>query len=389
MPKSFLIAISIVVCVCAHARAQEQRPRTVGAPPRAERGADAAHGPEEVVRIRTRVVFLDALVKDRRTNEPVRDLAPENFRVLDEGRPRALSYFTREGDSRRPLALLLFVDLWTVYGRSLLKSEAALAGMASALSKLAPEDEVGVMGTWIEEGPDGEPAPVVRTISGFTRDRAETRAALLSLPRLMREQEELLEDIATRLARDAGDMRLDIEWKLSDLADEVVPLAERSPASQFVVVGLYDDLFGLRKGEREQVTERVLRAGMIFNGLIFKKSFGAKVLFGTLNKVFMSPRGLSVHVADELAGQTGGEVAQVGKPQELGDNLARFITSLMARYSLGFTLAEGEPDDGRLHALKVEVSARDARGKERKLLVRARRGYYVAAAAPPAPAERR
>ena len=373
MLKPFLLAALIAVCGGGPgpAAAQEQRPRTVGRTPRG--GA----GPEEVVRIRTRVVFLDALVKDSKTNEPVRDLAPENFQVLDDSRPRALTYFTREGDSRRPLALLLFVDLWTAYGRSHLKSTVALSRMAYALSKLAPDDEVALMTTWVEEGPRAEPVPAVRMVSDFTRDRAATTAALLSIPELIAEQERLLENIAERRARDAGDMRLDLEWKLSELADQVIPLADRFPASQLVVVGVYDDLFGLGKGEREEVTERALRAGIIFNGLVFNKNFATKLLIGTLNKVFMRPRGLSVHVADELAAQTGGEVARVGKPGDLGVGLSRFITSLAARYSLGFALGEAEPDDGRLRALTVKVTARDGRGRERKLLVRTRRGYYV------------
>ena len=372
MPKHFLLAVAIAVCSAVAAHAQE-RPRTVGRTGQPE----VLPGPEEVVRTRTRVVFLDALVKDRRTNEPVRDLRPENFQVLDDGRPRALSYFTREGDSRRPLALLIFVDLWSVYGRSHLKSEAALERLASALSRLAPEDEVALMTTWVEEGREGEPVPSLRTVSGFTRDRAETTAALRSVPRLVGEQERLLEDLAEKRARLTDDLRLDIVWRLSEVADEIIPLGGRSLNSRFVVVGLIDDLFDLRKGEREEVTERALRAGITFNALVFKKSFGARFFVGTLNKLVMKPRGLSVHAADELAKQTGGDVAQVGKPQDLTDGLSRFIDDMLARYSLGFTLAESEQDDGRLHALAVKVRARDARGGERKLLVRARRGYYA------------
>ncbi|HWS85496.1 MAG TPA: VWA domain-containing protein [Pyrinomonadaceae bacterium] len=375
MPKHFLLAVAIAVCAAAAAHAQEQRPRTVGPTGRPE----APPGPEEVVRTRTRVVFLDALVKDRKTNEPVRGLRPKDFQVLDDGRPRPLSYFTREGDSRRPLALLLVVDLWSVYGRPHLKSEAALGRLNSALSKLAPEDEVALMTTWIEEGPGGEPVPSLRMVSGFTRDRAGTAAAVLSLPRLVAEQERLLEDLAERRGRYTEDLRLDIVWRLSEIADEVIALTRRFPNSRFVVVGLIDDLFDLRKGEREEVTERALRAGITFNALVFKKSFGTRFFVGTLNKLVMKPRGLSVHAADEIAKQTGGEVAQVGKPQDLTDGLSRFIDDMLARYSLGFTLAESEPDDGRLHALAVKVRARDARGRERGLTVRARRGYYASA----------
>ncbi|HJQ31747.1 MAG TPA: hypothetical protein VJ866_06205 [Pyrinomonadaceae bacterium] len=377
MLKTFLIALSFILCAGA-ARAQEQRPRTVGDREHAGRRADVLPAPEEVVRVRTRVVFLDALVKDRRTNEPARDLAPESFQVLDEGRPRRLSYFTRGGDSRRPLALLLFVDIWAVYGHKLLKDEAALERLASALSGLAPEDEVGLMTTWIEEGRRGEPVMALRMLGDFTRDRAATKAALLSIPKLIGGQQRVLEEIAEKNARLADDLRLDLYWKLSEIADEVIPLAARFPSSQFVVVGVTDDLFDLRKGEREEVTERALRAGLIYDALVFNKSLGARVFFGMFNKIWMGPRGLSVHASDEMAGQTGGEVAHVGRPQDLTDGLSRFIKSLSARYSLGFTLAETEPDDGRLHALNVKVAARDTKGKERKLLVKARRGYYVA-----------
>ena len=388
MNKLLLLACVLTLPGVAPVKAQE-RPRTVRQTPRQTGKPEPVLDSDEVVRVRTRVVFLDALVKDRGTNEPVRGLSPENFRVLDEGRPRALSYFTREGDSRRPLALLLFVDLWAVYGRSHLKSADALGRLASALSKLAPEDEVALMTTWVEEGEEpGTPVTAVRMIEDFTRDRSKTTAALLSIPHLMREQERLLEDLAAKRARLADDLRLDIVWRLSAIADEVIPLTSRFPNSQFVVVGLTDDLFDLRKGEREEVTERALRAGITFDGLVFNKSFGARFFFGMFNKMLLSPRGLSVHAADALAEQTGGEVAHVGKPDDLAAGLERFISSLMARYNLGFALDEREPDDGRLHSLTVKVAARDGRGRERKLLVRARRGYYMSEVKRGAPATR-
>ncbi|MBA3322910.1 MAG: hypothetical protein H0T45_15880, partial [Pyrinomonadaceae bacterium] len=80
---------------------------------------------------------------------------------------------------------------------------------------------------------------------------------------------------------------------------------------------------------------------------------------------------------DYLAKQTGGEVVSVGRPDDLASGLERFITSLMARYNLGFSLAEREPDAGRMHKLEVKVKARDGQGKQRKLVVNARRGYYL------------
>jgi hypothetical protein len=67
---------------------------------------------DEVVKVRTRVVFLDALVTDKKTKSFASGLAPENFEVLADGKLRPVSYFTREGDkNRRPLALALVFDL--------------------------------------------------------------------------------------------------------------------------------------------------------------------------------------------------------------------------------------------------------------------------------------
>jgi hypothetical protein len=51
----------------------------------------------DTIRINTRVVFMDALVKDKRSGVPIADLKPENFEVYDDGNLRPVSYFTREG----------------------------------------------------------------------------------------------------------------------------------------------------------------------------------------------------------------------------------------------------------------------------------------------------
>ena len=66
---------------------------------------------DDTIRIKTRVVFLDALVKDKKTTLPISNLSQDNFQVLDDGKPRNLSYFTREGQARKPLALILILDL--------------------------------------------------------------------------------------------------------------------------------------------------------------------------------------------------------------------------------------------------------------------------------------
>jgi len=86
--------------------------------------------------------------------------------------------------------------------------------------------------------------------------------------------------------------------------------------------------------------------------------------------------------AKYLAQQSGGEAVKVGSPKDYGTGLARIIGNLTARYSLGFALAEDEMDDGRMHSLEVRVKAKDEKGKNRKLLVSSRQGYYMSSLAP-------
>jgi len=50
---------------------------------------------DDIVRVRTRVVFVDTLVQDKKTGAPIADLARESFQVLAEGKVRTLSYFSR------------------------------------------------------------------------------------------------------------------------------------------------------------------------------------------------------------------------------------------------------------------------------------------------------
>ena len=100
---------------------------------------------EDTIKIKTRVVFLDALVKDKKTNLPISNLATENFQVLDDGKPRNISYFTREGQARKPLALILILDLREDGAGRFLKRAEILKAMEDELAKLPPGDEVAIL----------------------------------------------------------------------------------------------------------------------------------------------------------------------------------------------------------------------------------------------------
>jgi len=134
----------------------------------------AAQEPADTIRVDTRVVFLDALVKDKRTGIPISDLKPENFQVFDNGKPRSISYFTREGQARKPLALVIILDCREDGAGRFLKRPEILKAMSDELAKLPPEDEVAIMAMNIREDEKRF------WLTEFTHDRQKIVAALVS-----------------------------------------------------------------------------------------------------------------------------------------------------------------------------------------------------------------
>src|SRR6266542_4207224 len=130
----------------------------------------------DTIRVRTRVVFMDALVKDKRTGITISDLKTENFEVFDDGRPRAISYFTREGQARKPLAMVIILDCREDGAGRFLKRPEILKAMTDELAKLPPGDEVGIMAMNI-----GEDEKRV-WLTTFTNDRMKIAAALARVP---------------------------------------------------------------------------------------------------------------------------------------------------------------------------------------------------------------
>src|SRR5215510_1371068 len=132
---------------------------------------------EDTIKIKTRVVFLDALVKDKKTNLPISNLTSDNFAVLDDGKPRNISYFTREGQARKPLALILILDLREDGAGRFLKRPEILKSMEDELAKLPPGDEVAIMAMDMNNEDEER-----LWLTEFTNDRAKLAAALARVP---------------------------------------------------------------------------------------------------------------------------------------------------------------------------------------------------------------
>ena len=369
---------------------------------------------EDTIRIKTRVVFLDALVKDKKTNLPINNLTTENFEVLDDGKPRNISYFTREGQARKPLALVLILDLREDGAGRFLKRAEVVKAMEDELAKLPPEDEVAIMA--MDMGEDEERFWVTE----FTNDRAKLASALAQVQRICDQKEgfpaearqqtvtvtesneapKVMETetikgrngaVVTRTTMTDGSVNVkrvnkdgDVTIEINDIYDMAAAVkdatrkaSELRPNSQTSIVWVSDGIAPIFFEDRDATEQILIRNNVIFNSLTVDLRTLFKFLL-PVGKPIAGWMGVSLYgSAKHLAQQSGGEAVKVGRPKDYSAGLARIIGNLTARYSLGFTLAEDETDDGRLHNLEVRVSAKDEKGKKRKLQISSRQGYYM------------
>src|SRR5687768_12192320 len=114
--------------------------------------------PNEVIRVNTDLVVLDAQVIDRKTRKVFGPLRKDDFEILEENVKQEIAYF---GQDQLPLSILLLLDV----SRSVRPViEQVGAGANNALRQLKPEDEVAVMAF----------ADYPKLIQSFTKDRTLT-----------------------------------------------------------------------------------------------------------------------------------------------------------------------------------------------------------------------
>ena len=377
---------------------------------------------EDTIKIKTRVVFLDALVKDKKTNLPISNLPIENFQVLDDGKPRNISYFTREGQARKPLALILILDLREDGAGRFLKQTEILKAMENELAKLPPGDEVAIMAMDMNNEDEER-----LWLTEFTNDRATLAAALARVPAMCVDHEgqprqkdstaaaktddtggkpdDIVETekivgknggmVIRETRRDGGvnvkrtNKKGNVTVDLGDVYDMAAAVKDATrkaeatrPNSQVSLVWVSDGIAPIFFEDRDATEQILIRGNVIFNSLTVELRTLFKFLM-PVAKPIGGWLGMSLYgSAKYLAQQSGGEAVKVGRVKDYGTGLSRIIGNLTARYSLGFQLAESETDDGRMHNLEVRVKAKDDKGKNRKLQVSSRQGYYMSSTVP-------
>ena len=191
----------LFLAACA---AQQTAPAAQQTAPPAAAPAD----PNNILRVETNVVLVDAVVTDKKGNY-MRDLKQKDFKVYEDNKEQTIKSFSFEADPASPLNsqpryLVLFFDNSTMnFG------DQAIARKAAALrSYLRYLRRKGVITT--------DPSATLRTPKGASR-----------LPRVIRSEEaaDLLDDIAMTAVDDDVDPS-----NLADVMWAVATRCERSAA---------------------------------------------------------------------------------------------------------------------------------------------------------------
>lgn len=312
---------------------------------------------EEPIKIETRVVFVDVLVRDKATRRPVVDLNRENFKLTVDGKSREIENFGLDGFERCPLTLMLYFNLAPNGALRYLKQPQTQKSLAEALAKLRKDDEVGVIAA--EDWFVGSPQILVKP----TRNWAE---------------------VSKSIGEAVDDAKLDGQTKpdnankrtMTEAIAEVEKIAAENPERQVALVYISDGvntLDTMNFDDRKNLAARLLKNNISFSALNFNLLSGYSAAANIINPLAYVFGASVTGSANYLAEQSGGISIKVEKAEDFGASLEEIFNLYGSRYALGFALDETEKDDGKLHKLEVKV-----KDKRRKLLINTRRGFYIA-----------
>lgn len=284
----------------------------------------ADQGQGAVFRSGTKLVPVYATVTDAQ-DRLVPDLKAEDFEVLDNDKPQALTVFENQA---QPFTAVIMLDTSGSMTDSL---KLVYAGAEEFLNRLQAKDraQVGAFNDKIQ-------------FSGtFTSDRDELAAALRSL--------------------DFG-----YPTRLNDAIDQSISQLTGIEGRRIIVL-LTDGDDTSSKVSQGTVVDRARADEVMIYGIGLESDY-----FNGVRRVRTSPDRVLRRIADE----TGGGYYLLRGTKDLGDTFSRIVQELRSQYVLGF-VPTGL--DGKVHKLQVNV-------KRPGMKARARKSYVAASeSAPRAP----
>ncbi|HWQ32628.1 MAG TPA: VWA domain-containing protein [Blastocatellia bacterium] len=303
--------------------------------------AQQAESPaQEIVKVRTELVTVDAQVTDKKTREIVRNLRVQDFELFEDDAKQQIEYFSQD---KLPLSIVLLLDI-SPSVRPVI--EEIRNGALQALQQLKPEDEIALMvfSGWTE------------LIQDFTKDRAL-----------------ILSSLGPALEKNGS----------GTLIHEAIAKAARQfkhatiPNSRRVVIVITDNQ-GSMSRQHENISEAEVRDAVIESGATFcgviSRSFinlldGIMFQHPALQEVI---KRTSVNPYVELS---GGEMTAASK-ETINIRLSQMIDRLRHCYSLGYT-PTSQDFNGRFRRIRISLTPEAKNRLGGECVINARRGYYA------------
>jgi VWFA-related protein len=285
--------------------------------------------PNDVIKVNTDLVVLDAQVIDRKTRKVFGPLRKDDFEILEENVKQEIAYF---GQDQLPLSILLLLDI----SRSVRPViEQIGEGANNALRQLKPEDEVAVMAF----------ADYPKLIQPFTKDRAVTANKINEASQTFLGHGTFLYDALLLATHEIN--------------------KGTNPANRRAIIVISDNIPSTSDEDYFAKIQRELaESGTVVYGLTVRGGFAKVFNVLTLGKV----KGIDVY-----AEETGGEVLGANR-KEVDSRLGEMFTRLRTRYTIGYRPSETNVEGAYRH-IKVQLTPAIMKANK-KLVVRARRGYY-------------
>jgi VWFA-related protein len=294
---------------------------------------------QETIKLKTDLVVVDALARDKKSREIIRGLKLQDFELYEDGAKQQIEYF---GQDKLPISLVLLLDI-SPSVRPVI--EKIREGALQTLQRLKPEDEVALMvfSGWTE------------LIQDFTKDR------------------ELVQNkLAQALEKTGGGTRIHeaILKAARQTRHSTIPLSRRAIlviTDNQGYMSRYDDTIS-----EQDVRQTLIESGATVCGVIVRSILN---VFDTLVLQPMTSEQIKRTTINPSVEETGGEMTGASK-EDINTRLGEMIEHLRSRYSLGYT-PTNQVYDGRYRKITVTLSPEAKRRLGNDIVISARKGYYA------------
>lgn len=298
---------------------------------------------DEVVKVNSDLVKVDALVLQKNTARIVGGLNKEDFEIYEDGTKQEITHFSQD---KLPLSVLLAIDRGPCMEPYPIEMQRAAR---EAIDRLKPVDEIAVMAY----------ANITVMIQPFTRNRMMLESALQRLP-----------------GQPSNIVQHCLNTMFADAADYMIKASNPAGRRVVIVITGLPRHFNCSDGPSgKSAAQAIYESGSVVCGIIPK---GLSQVFesGMVNAATLINKlaGEGDMNIQTLANETGGEMLS-DKIENLDTTFQTLIDHLRSRYNLAF-VSTNKKRDGTTRKLRVDLTAA-TQTSQGKLVIKARRSYIA------------